>query len=58
LVKVVGLKRGLRDGGCTEETLSAIEIEPLSREPSLGADVAELGRCIEIPEVECHGFLI
>jgi hypothetical protein len=58
LVKVVGLKRGLRDGGCTEETLSTIEIEPLSREPSLGADVAELGRCIEIPEVECHGFLI
>lgn len=69
LLRVVGLKRGLRDGGCTEgHTEGHTEgdsngnrdhaFEPPSREPSLGADVAELGRCMEIPEVECHGFLI
>lgn len=61
-VRVVGLKRGLRDGGvhrgdsdCNRD--HAFE-EPPSREPSLGADVAELGRCMAIPEAECYGFLI
>ena len=47
------MRRG--DSDCNRD--HAFE-EPPSKEPSLGADVAELGRCMEIPEVECYGFLI
>lgn len=48
-----GVHRG--DSDCNRD--HAFE-EPPSREPSLGADVAELGRCMAIPEAECYGFLI
>lgn len=52
-VGIEGRSKGWRDFDCSR----ALALEPPSREPSLGAGRAKLGRWVQLLEAECYGLL-